>query len=62
MVENIHYIFLKNVLIFPNVASAKIGKALPLMENFKLAKEIRKEIKKENNYQHKFNKLTNLKD
>lgn len=30
------------------------------MENFKLAKEIDK--KKENNYQHKFNKLTNLKD
>lgn len=40
MVENIHYIFKKNVLIFPNVASVKIGKALPLMENFKLAKEI----------------------
>lgn len=60
MVENIHYIFKIKVLIFPNVASVKIGKALPLMENFKLAKEIDK--KKENNYQHKFNKLTNLKD
>lgn len=47
MVENIHYIFLKNVLIFPKVASAKIGKALPLMENFKLAKEIDKKKKKE---------------
>lgn len=31
------------------------------MENFKLAKEIDKK-RKENNYQHKFNKLTNLKD
>lgn len=46
MVENIHYIFKKNVLIFPNVASVKIGKALPLMENFKLAKEIDKKEKK----------------
>lgn len=46
MVENIHYIFKKNVLIFPNVASVKIGKDLPLMENFKLAKEIDKKEKK----------------
>lgn len=46
MVENIYYIFKKNVLIFPNVASVKIGKALPLMENFKLAKEIDKKEKK----------------
>lgn len=32
------------------------------MENFKLAKEIDLKKKKENNYQHKFNKLTNLND
>lgn len=47
MVENIHYIFKKKVLIFPNVASVKIGKALPLMENFKLAKEIDKKKRKQ---------------